>query len=167
MVTKPSGSASFEALVGLLDYPMFIVTTRAGDELAGCLVGFASQTSINPPRFLIGLSKRNRTFRIARDATHLAVHIVAREHLELARLFGGETGDDVDKFSRCGWHTGPERLPILDGAGAWFVGEIDGRFDLGDHVGHLLSPVAGEAPAGVKDWVTFADVRDVDPGHDA
>jgi flavin reductase (DIM6/NTAB) family NADH-FMN oxidoreductase RutF len=36
---------AFEKLVSLLDYPMFVVTTRAGDEPAGCLVGFATQVS--------------------------------------------------------------------------------------------------------------------------
>ncbi|MBO0678121.1 flavin reductase family protein [Mycolicibacterium sp. S2-37] len=158
---------SFEALVALLDYPMFVVTTRAGDDVAGCLVGFASQTSINPPRFLVGLSKRNRTFRVAKEASHLAVHAVPRKQMELVRLFGSETGDETDKFARCRWSSGPEGLPILDGAGAWFVGAIGRRFDLGDHVGHLLDPVAGQPPGEFDDWVTFADVRDLTPGHDA
>lgn len=162
-----SGADSFEALVALLDYPMFVVTTRAGEVMSGCLVGFASQTSINPPRFLIGLSKRNMTFRVAQDATHLAVHVVARAHMDLAELFGGETGDRVDKFDRCAWHSGPEGMPILDDAGAWFVGRIERRFDVGDHVGHLLAPVAGEAPENFTDWTTFADVRDLTPGHGA
>ena len=57
---------SLRQAVSLLDYPMFVVTTRAGDEPAGCLVGFASQVSIRPPRFLVGLSKRNHTYRVAR-----------------------------------------------------------------------------------------------------
>lgn len=161
------GAEPFEALVGLLDYPMFVVTTSAGDEKSGCLVGFASQTSINPSRFLIGLSMRNRTYRVARDATHLAVHVVARAHLDLARLFGGQTGDRIDKFARCAWHRGPHGMPILDDAGAWFVGAVQQRFDVGDHVGHLLEPVAGEPPDDFDDWVTFADVRDLSPGHDA
>lgn len=162
-----SGAESFEALVSLLDYPMFVVTTRAGDVMSGCLVGFASQTSINPPRFLIGLSKRNLTFRVAQDATHLAVHVVARAHVDLARLFGGETGDEVNKFDRCTWHSGPEGMPILDDAGAWFVGKIVRRFEVGDHVGHLLEPIAGQSPRDFHDWTTFADVRDITPGHGA
>jgi hypothetical protein len=49
--------------MSLLDHPMVVVTTRAGNERAGCLVGFATQVSIGPPRFLVGLSKRNRTYR--------------------------------------------------------------------------------------------------------
>ena len=83
---------AFEKLVSLLDYPMFVVTTRVDDDSAGCLVGFTSQVSIRPPRFLVGLSKRNHTFRVAERATYLAVHLIERRHSELARLFGGETG---------------------------------------------------------------------------
>lgn len=158
---------AFDQLVGLLDYPMFVVTTQAEGSKAGCLVGFTSQTSINPPRFMVGLSKRNYTYRTAQAASHLAVHLLARPALEVARLFGSETGDEVDKFSRCAWHEGPHGIPILDDAPAWFVGSVSGRFDLGDHVGHLLEPTAGEAPDQLRDLVTFADVRDLEPGHDA
>lgn len=39
---------SLEALTAALDYPMFVVTVAAGGERAGCLVGFATQCSIDP-----------------------------------------------------------------------------------------------------------------------
>jgi len=153
-------------MMSALDYPMFVITTRAS-EPAGCLVGFAGQVSIDPPRFLVGLSRRNATFRAAQHAGHLAVHLISREKLALAELFGSETGDRLDKFARCSWHDGPANMPILDDAAAWFVGRILARVDLGDHVGHLLEPIAGQAPAELFDWVRFADVRDLTPGHPA
>jgi flavin reductase (DIM6/NTAB) family NADH-FMN oxidoreductase RutF len=158
---------AFEKLVSLLDYPMFVVTTRAGGQSAGCLVGFASQVSIHPHRFLVGLSKRNRTYRVAETTDHLAVHLLERRHCELARLFGSETGDSVDKFARCAWHSGPSGLPILDDAAGWFVGSVLNRYDVGDHVGFLLEPVAGDAPEKFEQLVTFSDVRDLEPGHEA
>jgi flavin reductase (DIM6/NTAB) family NADH-FMN oxidoreductase RutF len=157
----------FEKLVSMLDYPMYVVTTSAGDERAGCLVGFTSQVSIGPPRFLVGLSNKNHTYRIARHATHLAVHLVPRRHKDLARLFGSETGDEVDKFARCDWRPGPYDMPILSEATGWFVGEVLDRHALGDHIGFLLSPVDGSAPDRFDPLVTFADVRDLEPGHDA
>jgi len=106
---------------------------------------------------------------VAQQATHLAVHVLGREHLDLARLFGGKTGQKIDKFQRCQWHTGPEGLPILDAATAWFVGQIERRFDMGDHVGHLLAPVAAGPRNIVKSTalVTYADVHDLKPGHEA
>lgn len=158
---------AFEKLVSLLDYPMFVVTTGVGDESAGCLVGFTSQVSIGPPRFLVGLSKRNHTYRVAQRADHLAVHLVPRQHCELARLFGSETGNRTDKFARCAWHRGPGGMPILDDAAGWFVGEVVSYYDVGDHEGFLLAPVAGSAPDKFEQLVTFSDVRDLDPGHDA
>ena len=158
---------AFEKLVDLLDYPMFVVTTRTGDKQAGCLVGFASQVSIRPPRFLAGLSKLNHTYRVANGASHLAVHLIERRHCELARLFGSETGDRTDKFARCRWHSGPHGLPILADAAGWFAGAVLGRFDLGDHVGILLEPVAGRAPDKFGQLVTYSDVRDLEPGHQA
>jgi flavin reductase (DIM6/NTAB) family NADH-FMN oxidoreductase RutF len=160
-------TAAFEKLASLLDYPMYVVTTHVGDESAGCLVGFASQVSIRPARFLVGLSKLNHTYRVAEGASHLAVHLVPRDHCELARLFGSETGDSTDKFARCAWHSGPHGLPILDDAAGWFVGEVLSRYDVGDHVGFLLEPVAGDAPDRFEQLVTFSDVRDLDPGHEA
>jgi flavin reductase (DIM6/NTAB) family NADH-FMN oxidoreductase RutF len=158
---------AFEKLVSLLDYPMYVVTTRSGDQSAGCLVGFSSQVSIRPPRFMVGLSKRNHTYRVAEKAKHLAVHLVARHHCELARLFGSQTGDNVDKFARCAWHSGPNGLPILDDAAGWFVGAVLSRYDVGDHVGFLLEPVAGSSPDKFDQLVTFSDVRDLEPGHEA
>jgi flavin reductase (DIM6/NTAB) family NADH-FMN oxidoreductase RutF len=162
-----AGEEAFEQLVALLNYPMFVVTTRAGDELAGCLVGFTSQVSIRPPRFLVGLSKRNHTYRVAQRSDHLAVQLLPRRHRELARLFGSETGDRVNKFDRCAWHDGPHDLPVLDDAVGWFAGRVLTRVDAGDHVGFLLEPLEGSAPHNFDELVTFSDVRDLDPGHEA
>jgi flavin reductase (DIM6/NTAB) family NADH-FMN oxidoreductase RutF len=158
---------SFERLVAMLDYTMFVVTTQAGGHASGCLVGFATQTSLGPPRFLVGISKRNHTFRVACQSEHLAVHVLARRDVELARLFGGQTGDEIDKVEHCSWYSGPAGMPILDDAVAWFVGRTLNRIDVGDHVAHLLEPVAGHAPERSDDLVTFADVKDMEPGHEA
>ncbi|HEX8931084.1 MAG TPA: flavin reductase, partial [Actinomycetota bacterium] len=49
----PSDQAALDRLVDRLDYPMLIVTAETDGERAGCLVGFATQCSIEPPRFLL------------------------------------------------------------------------------------------------------------------
>ncbi|MCV7031994.1 flavin reductase [Mycobacterium sherrisii] len=161
------GVSAFEKLVALLNYPMFVVTTQANGTAAGCLVGFACQASIRPPRFLVGLSTQNHTYRVAAQATHLAVHVFDVEHIDVVEFFGSHTGDRTDKFARCRWHVGPAQLPILEDAAAWFVGKIVDRFSLGDHVGHLLQPLDGDPPAELEQWVSFGDVRTLEPGHEA
>jgi flavin reductase (DIM6/NTAB) family NADH-FMN oxidoreductase RutF len=157
---------AFHPFVEGLDYPMFVVTTTDGTERSGCLVGFTSQVSIDPPRFLVCLSVRNHTHRIAEGATVLAVHVLAHDQRGLSELFGEETGDEVDKFSRCTWRPGPEGVPLLDGVLRLFVGRVLERVPLGDHTGYLLEPVHVEA-ASAAEGLTFEDVKDMEPGHDA
>jgi flavin reductase (DIM6/NTAB) family NADH-FMN oxidoreductase RutF len=158
------GVSAFEGLMATLDYPMFIVTVRAGEERSGCLIGFATQASIHPPRFLAALSDKNHTYRVAQGAEHLAVHFVPEGAEELAELFGGETGDEVDKFARAAWHDGPHGVPILDDCENWFVGRIVERFDFGDHRGHLLEPVAAQHGSEGRVF-GFHRAKPIEPGH--
>jgi flavin reductase (DIM6/NTAB) family NADH-FMN oxidoreductase RutF len=160
-------AAPFARIAARLDYPMFVVTAAADGERSGCLVGFTTQVSIHPPRFLAGLSKKNYTYGVATRAPRLAVHVLDEQARAVAELFGGETGDEVDKFDRCRWHPGPDDVPVLDDVVAWFSGPVLDRIDLGDHVGFLLAPDAGECADQWGRPLTFRDVRGMDPGHEA
>jgi flavin reductase (DIM6/NTAB) family NADH-FMN oxidoreductase RutF len=161
-----SGDPLQELLWGL-DYPMFIVTVATPRERAGCLVGFATQCSIDPGRFLVCISDKNRTFRVARDAEVMVVHLVPEDALELAELFGGETGDELDKFERCAWSPGPGGAPILDDCGSWFAGRVLHSFDAGDHRGFLLDPFEAASDAGDEPFNFHRARRIIEPGHEA
>jgi flavin reductase (DIM6/NTAB) family NADH-FMN oxidoreductase RutF len=148
-----------------VDYSLYIVTTRHEDELAGCLIGFTSQVSIDPPRFLACLSVKNRTYRAASRSSVLIVHPVPEDAQELALLFGGETGDEVDKFARCEWTAGPGGAPILDGLASWFAGRVLRRIEFGDHVGFLLEPTEVRVADSAEPF-TFRRGRWIAPGHE-
>lgn len=162
-----AGNEGFDRIAGGVDYPMYVVTAAAGGRRAGCLVGFTTQCSIDPARFLVCLSKANHSYRVAQSANVLAVHVLAREDEALAELFGAETGDEIDKFTRCSWSAGPEETPVLDDALAWFVGRVVDRVDLGDHVGHVLEPVPGAGSGGTGAYYSFRQGRRLKPGHPA
>lgn len=153
-------------LVSRLDYPMFIVTATNGRELAGCLVGFATQCSIDPPRFLVCLSDKNRTFRVADEADLVVVHVVPADGEQLAELFGSQTGDEVDKFASCAWHPGPGGAPVLDACRSWFAGRILDRVPTGDHWALVLDPVEAHGDERERPF-TFSRARRIEPGHEA
>jgi len=152
-------------LVAQLEYPMFIVTVAAEGDRAGCLVGFATQCSIEPPRFLVCLSRENRTFRVSLHAEVIVVHLVPEQAADLAELFGGCTGDEVDKFARCEWSPGPGGTPVLERCGNWFAGRILERVPCGDHWAVLLEPFAGASDTTRP--FTFHRAQRITPGHPA
>jgi len=159
--------AAYDELVARLDYPMAIVTTTAGDERAGCLVGFWTQCSIDPPRHLVCISDKNHTHRVLdRGADAMVVHVVPADGGALAELFGGETGDDADKFARCEWAPGPEALPVLEACPSWFAARIVDHFPLGDHVGYVVEPFEVRADYDGEPY-RLSRAKNIEPGHEA
>ena len=148
-----------------LDYPVLIVTAATESERAGCLVGFASQCSIEPLRYVVFLSKNNHTYRVAEGAEVLGVHAVPSGRIDLAQLFGGESGDERDKLAEIPWRAGPTGVPLLEPCPKWFAGKIVERVDAGDHVGFFLSPISGDSSQ--ESDLGFQATRSISPGHEA
>jgi flavin reductase (DIM6/NTAB) family NADH-FMN oxidoreductase RutF len=159
-------SEEFSEFVDGLDYPLYVVTTAHGGERSGCLVGFTSQVSIDPPRMLVCVSDKNHTYLLARDAELLAVHVLSPGQQSLAELFGEETGDETDKFAHCSWRPGPGGVPVLDDCARRMVGRVLQRIPFGDHLGLLLEPVETAVSSRPVAY-TLRDAADMEPGHSA
>jgi flavin reductase (DIM6/NTAB) family NADH-FMN oxidoreductase RutF len=157
-------NTDFTRLSATFESPMFVVTASNGREADGCLVGFATQCSIDPVRFLVCLSEKNRTTRIARDATALVVHSLRYDQRDLAELFGAKTGDEVDKLASIASHPGPGGAPVVAGCD-WFAGTILDRHNAGDHIAYLIEVT--EAHASDEARLAYPAVRDLSPGHAA
>jgi flavin reductase (DIM6/NTAB) family NADH-FMN oxidoreductase RutF len=168
---------AFDRLTGGLDHPMVVVTAASRRVVAGCLVGFSTQCSMDPPRYCVFLSKANHTYEIARKAGHLMVHFLDHRQHDLAALFGEHSAYDgadvtddrggappgapVDKFAAVRWRPGPDgRTPRLTDVDAWLFGRVVSRHDAGDHVAFVLDPVRTRAPRRLRQ-LGFQDVRDL------
>src|SRR5947207_5205436 len=103
------------AIMSVLDAPLVVVTAAQAQERAGCLVGFHCQSSIEPSRYGVWLSKANHTYRVPLQSTHLAIHFLTAADLWLAERFGTLTRDRTDKLAglpvRPG--PGPGQVPVL------------------------------------------------------
>ena len=159
--TSPTAEV-FHSLVAGLDYPMVIVTCPG----SGCLVGFATQCSIDPPRYLVCISKVNHTHDLALASEALAVHLLDEDDRSLASVFGELTGDEVDKLALVAWREGPGGVPVLDDAAGWFAGKVRERVDLGDHTGFVLEPFDGVKRRWSRQ-LSFQTVKGLEPGHPA
>jgi flavin reductase (DIM6/NTAB) family NADH-FMN oxidoreductase RutF len=153
--------------MAMLDVPVFVVTTQADGRPSGCLVSFATQTSMQPPSFMVVIPRDVGTREVAHQAGHLAVHVLAQRQVSLAELFDREIDDEGDRFGRCSWRAGPHGMPILDEAIAWFVGRTAHWIDIGDHVAYIVEPVAGWAGESEEDVLYVSDLDDLGPGQEA
>jgi flavin reductase (DIM6/NTAB) family NADH-FMN oxidoreductase RutF len=159
-------AAGFSWFGHKLDYPMFIVTAVAEGENSGCLVGFATQCSVHPIRFAVFVSKKNHTQGVAVRAAAMAIHVVPPDAMDLAELFGGRSGDEIDKFERCEWKSGALGSPILARCPHWCEGPVIASLDAGDHRCFIIEPQHGESHGEVG-FLSFSQASSIEPGHEA
>jgi flavin reductase (DIM6/NTAB) family NADH-FMN oxidoreductase RutF len=157
----------FDRMMQHVDQAMIVVTAALDDERAGCLVGFHTQCSIDPPRYAVWLSKANHTFRVALHAGRFAVHFLSTSERDLAELFGTESGDDVDKFEQCETEVGPHGVPLLTGCANKMVVRRTALFDEGgDHVCFVAEPLSVVCTDEAA-LLQLSQVAQLDPGHGA
>jgi len=157
----------FGAIASSLDAPLIVVTAAEGREQAGCLVGFHSQSSIEPMRYCVWLSKANYTYQVALRSTHLAIHFLTAADLPLAERFGTLTGDGTDKFAGLRAGPGPGGVPVLADCPHWLVGRRTTLVDEGgDHVCMMTAPVAVHTGGPFRP-LRLAQVAHLQPGHGA
>jgi flavin reductase (DIM6/NTAB) family NADH-FMN oxidoreductase RutF len=163
---RPSAADAFESIVGSLDGAMVVVTTAVDSERAGCLVGFHAQSSIEPKRLAVWLSKANHTYRVALRAKHFAVHFLATDQFAIAQHFGTKTGDDGDKFVAWPSSSGPGGVPILSDVAHWMALRRVALLDEGgDHV-CLVGEVTAAWSARQFTPLRLSQVAHLQPGHD-
>jgi flavin reductase (DIM6/NTAB) family NADH-FMN oxidoreductase RutF len=159
-------ATAIDGLVRRVDYPLYVVTAAGDGAVGGCLAGFVTQCSIQPPRLLVCISKQNHTFGLAEQASGLAVHLLGADQHDLASLFGERSGDTTDKLSRTGWRPGVTGAPILDRCSAWVEGRVLWHVSAGDHEAFLVTAERG-GPGSQLGQLTFRAAGDLTPGHPA
>jgi flavin reductase (DIM6/NTAB) family NADH-FMN oxidoreductase RutF len=148
-----------------VDYAYFVVTARSKEgALGGCLAGFVTQCSIDPPNFLVCISKVNHTYAIAEGSTAMGLHLLGTDQAELGRRFGEETGDLVDKFEGLDWVPGRYGAPLLAESAVSLEGIVLGHFSVGDHEAFLLRGI-GSVDGGHAGLLTLRTGPRFAPGH--
>ncbi len=155
----------FSSLMAGLDTALIVVTAAMGEERAGCLVGFHSQSSIEPARYCVWLSKANHTYRVATRASHLGIHFLTSDDLELARRFGTLTGDDTDKFAGLRTERSAGDTPVLLDCPHRLIVRRTALLDEGgDHVCVVTEVTQAQTTGGLVPF-RLAQASDLNPGH--
>lgn len=158
---------AFSTLMSSLDPPLTVVTTAIGDERAGCVVGFHSQSSIDSAHYSVWLSKANHTYRLGLRATHFAVHFLTQDDLDLAEVFGTQCSAETDKFAGLPVDAHESGVPLLRQCPNFIVLErLAVLDDGGDHVCLTTRIVSAHSGAPFTP-LRVSDADGLEPGHPA
>lgn len=110
-----------------------VVTTRAGEELAGMTVSSFTAVSLDPPLVLICAEKRSNTLPVIARAGVFAVNVLCEEQHELSARFA-LVGNEALRFEGLVCGSGPTGSPWLPGCLAVLDCRTVAAHAAGDHV---------------------------------
>lgn len=140
-------AAAFREAMARFASGVTVVTTR---DASGKPVGFTASAfaslSLRPPLVAVCLDRRADSYLVFKDATHLAISMLAKGQDDIARRFATH---GADKFSGGPTVEGEATsLPLVPGAIAQLECRMHAQLDGGDHVilvGEVLRAVSFDA----------------------
>ncbi|MGC5050929.1 flavin reductase family protein [Micromonospora sp. DT48] len=114
---------------------------------AGFTATSFTSVSLDPPLVSFCLDVSSSSWPVLARAEHVAVHLLAANQTEAARVFATS---GIDRFAAYpGWTSGPFGVPLLSGVLARLLCRVTHRVPAGDHSVVIAEPLAlGEGVDG-------------------
>lgn len=118
-----------------ISYGLYLVSSRAEEESAGCTVNTFAQVTSDPLQVSVAVNKENHTASIIeRSGAYTAVSLAQSASMELIGKFGFFCSRDVDKFEPFSVRTDGFGCPyVAEQAVARFSVKVTDSVDLGTH----------------------------------
>ena len=131
-----------------INYGLYVLTARDGDELAAAGVNWLTQASFEPPLVAVGVKTDNDSHRLIERAGAFAVNVLGEDQLDVGKAFFRTTVVEGDTLNGYRFEPGPETgAPLLVDLPYWFEARVTDTVKRGDHtvfVGEVVN-------AGVRD----------------
>ncbi len=90
--------------------------------------------AINPPLVMAAIGKGKYTCEMIQESKVFAVNILSSRQIELAKLFGLQSGRKLDKFRKVEYETKTTGCPILKECVAYLDCRLYSTAEAGDHI---------------------------------
>ncbi|GAB3174022.1 flavin reductase (DIM6/NTAB) family NADH-FMN oxidoreductase RutF [Micromonospora palomenae] len=118
---------------------------------AGFTATSFTSVSLDPPLVSFCLGVASSSWPVLARAEHVAVHLLAADQSEAARIFATS---GIDRFAAYrGWTPGPFGLPLLDGVLGRLLCRVVHRVPAGDHTVVIAEPLTLAAGADAEPLV--------------
>ena len=131
-----------------INYGLFVVTAKSGDELAAAGVSWLSQASFEPPLVMAGIKTDNDSHRLIEDTGVFAVNVLGKDQLDIGKAFFRTSTVEGNKINGYEFEAGPETgCPLIVALPYWFECRVTDTVKRGDHTVFVAETVS----AGVRD----------------
>ena len=118
-----------------MNYGMYIISTKRGDELVGCVVNTFQQVTSKPARVSVAINKENYTAGAVLEAGRFEATVLSESaSMELIGRFGFKTSAEIDKFAETPHSFDEAGVPfVTEGAVAHIGARVIESIDVGTH----------------------------------
>lgn len=121
----------YRAAMGAFPTGVAVVTAIGDDGPAGLTTNAITSVSLDPILLLVCFDNGSRTLPVVQEAGRFAVNLLASDQEPLAQVFASKQLAQ-EKFEAV-THTVEHGVPVLDGALAWLVCDVEAHHPGGDH----------------------------------
>ncbi|MBZ5534350.1 MAG: flavin reductase family protein [Acidobacteriia bacterium] len=117
----------------MINYGMYILSSRAESHLAAATVNWLSQASFTPPLVMVGLKVESDTFATVKKSRHFAVNILGRNQKALAQDFFKPSSVEGTRINGHEYGNGKTGGALLKETPASFECKVTDIVERGDH----------------------------------
>jgi len=125
--------AAKKAALLSIPYGLYVLATKAGDELGAGTVNWVTQCSFKPPLIAMGVKKDSGLYAQLKASGSFALSFLESGQKDVAFAFFKPTKVEDGRINGHEYETQTTGAPILTQAPAWVEGRIVGEVDSGDH----------------------------------
>lgn len=131
-----------------INYGLYVVTARSGDDFGVAGTNWLSQASFEPPLVMAGLRADGGVAEVAIGSGAFAVNVLGGGQLDIGKAFFRSTEVEGNLINGHEWEPGPATgSPLILATPYWFECRVTDKIERGDH-----TIVVGEVvEAGVRD----------------
>jgi flavin reductase (DIM6/NTAB) family NADH-FMN oxidoreductase RutF len=137
---------SIAAVLGKMDYEVFVLTAADGDRRNGQIVSWVMPATIVPqvPRLVVGVGRMTYTRELIEVSRRFALNLLGEDQWPWVSHFGFRSGRDVDKFATVPYKDGVTLSPLLPGVVGYLECQVRAVLDAGAHVFYLADVLEGK-----------------------
>ncbi len=130
-----------------INYGLYVLTARDGDDYGASGVNWLSQASFEPPLVMAALKADSGSAAIVGRTGAFAVSVLADDQLDIGKAFFRSTTVEGDTINGVPFEPGPETgCPLIVACPWWFEARVTDTVERGDHTVFVAEVVS----AGVR-----------------